>query len=238
MRITKKVSSNNKKSNVSGIIVAAGSATRMEGIDKCFYPLLGIETVIRSAMVFEKNPLIEEIILVTRPEYVDKLYNLCQSYELKKLQAVVAGGNTRHQSVVCGVKACSENTEYIAIHDGGRPLLSQEVLHAGIEMAFVHGAATAAVPVKDTIKVSLDGQSVDHTPSRATLFSVQTPQVFLKSLWLEGASLVENPTDDGQLIEALGKKVWLSKGSYRNLKITTPEDILLAEALLKSEENI
>lgn len=219
----------------SAVVVAAGSSTRM-GTDKLMLPLGGIPVIIRTLKAVESAPSVDEIILVTREDMMVPLSQLCQEFALTKVTKVIRGGKTRTESVRLGTLEASGDAQVIAIHDGARPLVTTEVIESAIAQALESGAAAPAVPVKDTIKVVRNGV-VESTPDRASLFAVQTPQVFEASLIRaalqkaldDGAEL----TDDCSAVERLGMKVVLTEGDVRNLKLTTPEDILTAEALLE-----
>ena len=219
----------------SVVVVAAGSSTRM-GTDKLMLTLGGIPVIIRTLKAVEAAPSVDEIILVTREDMMVPLSQLCQEFALTKVTKVIRGGKTRTESVRLGTLEASGDAQVIAIHDGARPLVTTEVIESVIAQALESGAAAPAVPVKDTIKVARKGV-VESTPDRASLFAVQTPQVFEASLIRaalqkaldDGAEM----TDDCSAVERLGMKVVLTEGDVRNLKLTTPEDILTAEALLE-----
>lgn len=219
----------------SAVVVAAGSSTRM-GTDKLMLTLGGIPVIVRTLKAVEAAPSVDEIILVTREDMMVPLSQLCQEFALTKVTKVIRGGKTRTESVRLGTLEASGDAQVIAIHDGARPLVTTEVIESAIAQALESGAAAPAVPVKDTIKVARRG-IVESTPDRASLFAVQTPQVFEASLIRaalqkaldDGAEL----TDDCSAVERLGMKVVLTEGNVRNLKLTTPEDILTAEALLE-----
>ena len=219
----------------SAVVVAAGSSTRM-GTDKLMLTLGGIPVIVRTLKAVEAAPSVDEIILVTREDMMVPLSQLCQEFALTKVTKVIRGGKTRTESVRLGTLEASGDAQVIAIHDGARPLVTTEVIENAIAQALESGAAAPAVPVKDTIKVARKG-IVESTPDRASLFAVQTPQVFEASLIRaalqkaldDGAEL----TDDCSAVERLGMKVVLTEGDVRNLKLTTPEDILTAEALLE-----
>ena len=219
----------------SAVVVAAGSSTRM-GTDKLMLTLGGIPVIVRTLKAVEAAPSVDEIILVTREDMMVPLSQLCQEFALTKVTKVIRGGKTRTESVRLGTLEASGDAQVIAIHDGARPLVTTEVIENAIAQALESGAAAPAVPVKDTIKVARKG-IVESTPDRASLFAVQTPQVFEASLIRaalqkaldDGAEL----TDDCSAVERLGMKVVLTEGDVRNLKLTTPEDIITAEALLE-----
>lgn len=216
------------------VIVAAGSASRMGGIDKVMASLGGTPMVARTAAAFQNCDAIAEIVIVTRPDLIRPISALCAGMD--KVRAVVAGGSSRQESVWLGLNALSEDIQLAAIHDGARPLVSNLVIDRTVRAANSYGAAAPAVPVKDTIKV-VKGGLVEKTPERATLQAVQTPQVFdfdllrgaLKQAEEEKAAV----TDDCSAVERLGMKVKIVEGDERNLKVTTPMDLKIAEMLLE-----
>ena len=217
------------------VVPAAGSSSRMGGQDKILLPLDGVPVLIRTLRALESSALITEIIVVTREDLIVPISQLCRDAALSKVSKVVIGGSGRAESVLRGIRALPEETELIAIHDGARPLVTTEVIDQAITMAAQRGAAAPAVPVKDTVKKAHDGL-VEETPDRSSLFAVQTPQVFDASL-IRGAlgkAVEENApiTDDCSAVERLGMQVFLTQGDYTNLKITTPEDMAVAEGLL------
>mgnify|MGYP000857209602 CR=1 FL=1 len=225
----------NKLSHPScaAVIVAAGSSARMGGTDKILAELGGLPVLSRTLRVFDDHDMIDTIIVVAREEQMPKISRVCSPYH--KVRIVVPGGNSRQESVMHGLEAVPEETELVAVHDGARPLVSPEVITKVILKAAKFGAAAPAIPVKDTIKVSESG-AVDATPRRETLFAVQTPQVFDADL-LRGAlqNAAEHGlalTDDCSAVEALGMSVQLTEGSEENIKITTPLDLELAEAIV------
>ena len=221
----------------TAVIVAAGSAARMGGIDKIFAPIAKLPVICRTLAAFNNHPLIDEIVVVTRSDVLERMSRVCVAYE--KVRIVVAGGADRAASVSKGLDAVSEQTRLVAVHDGARPLVPAEVITNAVVKAAKFHATAPAIPVKDTIKVSEHG-AVDATPRRDTLFAVQTPQVFDVDLLrgaLENAKEKHIPlTDDCSAVEALGMSVQLTEGSEENIKITTPLDLELAEAILVRRE--
>ena len=220
------------------VIVAAGSASRMGGIDKVMAPLGGTPMVARTVAAFQNCDAIAEIVIVTRPDLIRPISVLCAGMD--KVRAVVAGGSSRQESVWLGLNALSEGIQLAAIHDGARPLVSNLVIDRTVRAANSYGAAAPAVPVKDTIKTVAEDGAVTGTPDRSTLRAVQTPQVFEADL-LKAAlqSALENEvpvTDDCSAVERLGKVVYLIDGDEENLKITTPVDLVIAEAILAERE--
>jgi len=230
----------NETAYCAAIIVCAGSARRMEGIDKLITPLAGIPAAVRSIRAFNCRDEIGEIIVVSRAEQMAVYQRLVDEYHLDKVTSIVSGGETRQLSVFQGVRAISGSWKLLAIHDGARPLVSQEVITQCLENALQYGAAAAAVPVKDTIKRVSSNGMIAETLDRSTLYSAQTPQIFDLFFYCSAMDIaMENHldfTDDCQLAEMTGAKVYLSPGEYENLKITTREDFKLAEMLLLEKE--
>ena len=218
------------------VIVAAGSASRMGGIDKVMAKLAGEPMILRTVRAFQQCDAIREIIIVTREDLIRPISDLCANME--KVKAVVVGGKSRQESVWLGLNALSKDMKLAAIHDGARPLVSQAVIDRTVRAAHTYGAAAPAIPVKDTIKVVKSGL-VMATPDRATLRAVQTPQVFdfdllrgaLKKAEEENAAV----TDDCSAVEKLGMSIKIVEGDEGNLKITTPLDLKIAEMLLEEE---
>lgn len=220
------------------VIVAAGSSRRMGGRDKLWIPLAGRLTLARTIDIFATSPLISTIILVLNPERIEDARDLCAHEGWSKIGGIVAGGARRQDSVRAGLDQLAEiapETPWVMVHDGARPLVTSEILEAGLRAAQEHQAAVAAVPVKDTIKQVQD-EIIQSTPERSQLWAVQTPQVFAFPLIHQAhhSDIAQSEaTDDAALLERLGHPVAIFPGSYTNLKITTHEDLLIAEALLK-----
>ena len=216
------------------VVVAAGSASRMGGIDKVMAELKGEPMIVRTVRNFQECDAVSEIVIVTREDLIVPISNLCRSMD--KVKAVVVGGKSRQESVNLGLNALSDKVKLAAVHDGARPLITWQVIDRAIRAANTYGAAAPAIPVKDTIKV-VEGRVVKNTPDRATLFAVQTPQVFdfdllrgaLKKAEQEGAQV----TDDCSAVELMGFKVKIVEGDERNIKVTTPMDLKIAEMLLE-----
>lgn len=218
------------------VIVAAGTASRMGGIDKVMAELDGEPMIARTVRTFQNCDAISEIVVVTRPDLIVPIMSLCAGFD--KVKAVVAGGASRQESVKLGLNALSNRVQLVAVQDGARPLVSDEVIDRTVRAAHSYGAAAPALPVKDTIKVAQGGLVVS-TPDRSQLRAVQTPQVFDFDL-LRGAlkkAEAENltVTDDCSAVEQMGMSVKLVEGDERNIKITTPLDLKMAALLL--EEN-
>ncbi len=222
--------------DTSVIIVCAGNSTRMNGVNKQFLTLKGIAVAGYSMMAFEKCESISEIIVVAKESDIEEMKKLAGELKISKLSNVVKGGETRQQSVLNGLRRVSESTKMIAVHDGARPLVKSEHIEKTISDARIFGGAVLGVPVKDTIKVVSDNLITD-TPYRPSLYITQTPQVFKKSIYYEGMDFaIEHGldfTDDCQLVEAIGTKVYMTVGDYKNIKITTPEDIDIASVIME-----
>ena len=219
------------------VIVAAGSASRMGGIDKVMAELEGEPMICRTVRTFEQCDAIKEIVIVTREDLVIPIGELCR--EMPKVKAVVVGGKSRQESVEHGLEALSGKVRLAAVHDGARPLVSVELIDRVARAAHSYGAAAPAIPVKDTIKV-VQGGLVKETPDRQTLRAVQTPQIFdldllrgaLVKAKRDGAEL----TDDCSAVERLKMSVRIVEGDERNLKVTTPMDLKVAQMLLEEEK--
>lgn len=223
----------------SMIVLAAGSATRMEGEDKLMYELGGLPVVLHSLHQFQASPLVCEVILVTRQEILVDLAQLCKQYALTKVGKLVLGGASRMESVAIGMREVSKDASLIAVHDGARPFVSREVLEDVLYAATDFGAAVPVIPVKDTIKLVEEGM-ITKTPPRASLFAAQTPQAF-EPLLLRGAlakALEDGAavTDDCSMVERLGYSVAVVDGSEDNIKLTTPNDLLLSEWILSRRD--
>ena len=218
----------------TAIVAASGYSTRM-GEDKVLLPLGEIPVLLRTLWVLESSPSISEIIVVTREDLLVTVGQLCRDAGLAKTSKIIVGGKTRMESVLAGLREVNPKSELVAVHDAARPLATVEIIEETISMAREWGAAAPAVPVKDTIKRAVNGV-VENTLNRSELFSVQTPQVFehgliLGALEKAAADRVEL-TDDCSAVELLGIPVHLTQGSYENIKLTTPEDLATAEAIL------
>lgn len=221
------------------VVVAAGNSTRMGG--ECSKTLLelGGKPVLRwSLEALASSGQMGEIALVCREEDRAEMERI--SNGLSVPVALAPGGPDRQASVLSGVRALSPQWEYLLIHDGARPLATPELIRRVCEAAMEHGAATAAVPSKDTCKLADEGSFVTETPPRDRLWAIQTPQAFRRDMYLYAADRAADRgelfTDDCQLIEAAGGRVKLTMGDYKNLKLTTPEDLAAARAYLQQEE--
>ena len=219
------------------VIVAAGSASRMGGIDKVMASLKGEPMILRTVRTFQNCDAISEIVIVTREDLILPISGLCKGME--KVRAVVIGGKSRQESVGLGLNALSDKVKLAAVHDGARPLITWQVIDRAVRAANTYGAAAPAIPVKDTIKV-VEGQMVKNTPDRSTLFAVQTPQVFdfdlLRGALVKAEQDGAQVTDDCSAVELMGMKVKIVEGDECNIKVTTPMDLKIAEMLLEEQE--
>ncbi len=216
------------------VIVAAGNASRMGGIDKVMAPLDGEPMIVRTVRAFQNSDTVREIVVVTRQDLIGQIRQLCAGFD--KLHCVVAGGEDRAGSVENGLKALSGKVKLAAIHDGARPLISGEVIERTVRAANTYGAAAPAIPVKDTVK-AIRGGIVLATPDRSKLRAVQTPQVFdydLLRAALKNAREKElTITDDCSAVEAMEMSVKIVEGDERNIKVTTPLDLKIAQVFLE-----
>ncbi|MBR5496168.1 MAG: 2-C-methyl-D-erythritol 2,4-cyclodiphosphate synthase [Oscillospiraceae bacterium] len=212
----------------------------MNGVNKQFVTLCGMPVIEHSIRAFSKRADVNEIVAVTSAESIDDIKVIAEKYKTIKPITVVPGGATRQESVACGVDALKFESKLVAIHDGARPLIDDKSISRVFEKAYETGAATVGVAVKDTIKKAQDGV-ITQTPDRSKLYITQTPQVFCLSLYKEAMQKAKlqgkDYTDDCQLIENCAKKVSMVEGDYRNIKITTPEDIEIAKAFLGQKES-
>ena len=230
----------NRRPRCAALVPAAGLSSRMGGGNKLLLPLDGIPVLVRTLTALQLARTVDEIVVAVREEDLVEVSRLCKTYGIDKCTKVIRGGETRTRSVLLAALEVSPKTQLLAVHDGARPLAEPEMIDEVILAAGRTGAAALAVPVKDTIKAVRQDGSVAETYDRETLRAVQTPQVFESSL-LKAAlqSAVEGDvpvTDDCAAVERLGKLVYLVEGSEENLKITTPTDLIFAEALLRARE--
>lgn len=226
--------------DTSAILLCAGESTRFSGgrSSKQMASVLGKAVIARTIEAFEESPSIKEIVLVVKKEETDDYNKLICNSAYKKISCIVVGGDTRQISAMRGFKHISEKSKLVAIHDGARCLVTPEIIEAVIAEARSNGAASSANKVTDTVKIVDDDQNISRTVSRENMWTVQTPQVFEHQLY---RNCIENAkekglgaTDDCMLAEAYGQKVKLVETGRENIKITYKEDILLAEAIIKS----
>lgn len=222
---------------VSAIIACGGSSSRMGGVNKQLCEIGGVPVCVRSMLIFEEIGEVTEIIVSAREEDIPQIEALAEKYGVTKFKGEVKGGETRQQSVFAAFMQTDKSTRYIAVHDGARPFAKAETVRRCIKDASVFGGAALGVPVKDTIKTVSGGLIVD-TPDRSRLYAIQTPQIFRRDVYVKGVNFaLDNEldfTDDCQLAEAVGVKVCVTLSDYCNIKITTPEDIAVAQAIVKS----
>jgi 2-C-methyl-D-erythritol 4-phosphate cytidylyltransferase len=217
---------------VGAIIAAAGESRRMGGVDKVFAPLGGKPILVRVIDTFQKCRLINQIVVVVNAKNIERCRKLAAEEGWGKVSDVCAGGKLRQDSVAAGLKKL--NCQWVVIHDGARPLVTKNLIEKGLKAAQETGAAVAAVPVTDTIKIADDDRIVHQTPPRQNLWAVQTPQVFRLDVIARAYKQAKGKvTDDASLVEKLNHKVKLYTGSYDNIKITNSDDLALAEVLLK-----
>lgn len=233
-KITKAIRKALPLKSCGAVIVAAGTASRMGGIDKVMAPVGGEPMIVHTVRAFQNCDAIRQIVVVTRQDLIVPIMDLC--HEFSKVQAVMVGGNTRQESVEIGLGALSSDMKLVAVQDGARPLITGQVIDRTVRAAHTYGAAAPAVPVKDTIKVA-QGGLITETPDRSTLRAVQTPQVFDADL-LRGALKKAKEdavavTDDCSAVERMGMSVKLVEGDEQNIKVTTPMDLKIAEILLE-----
>jgi 2-C-methyl-D-erythritol 4-phosphate cytidylyltransferase len=233
-----------KNHYISAIIAAAGMSNRMKSkINKQFININGKPILAHTLEKFQRCKYIDEIIVVAREDEI----NYCKKevvkrYGFNKVTKIVRGGKERQDSVYNGILALNEKTDIVVSHDGARPFVKIKNIVDSIKGAVEYGACVVGTPVKDTIKFVKDGEEIDSTPNRDILWAAQTPQSFKREILMEGykKAIEDNfvGTDDSVLVERLGIQVKIIMGSYENIKITTPEDIIIAESILKDKAQI
>ena len=227
-----------KLGRVVAVIPAGGTGARLgASVPKQFLPLGGVPMLLHSLRAFDRAPSVDAVILVVPHEERRRaLTDVIERYNVKKVQKVVAGGETRQQSVHNGLKEIGPDVEIVVVHDAVRPFVTEDLIEQSIEAARKGGAVIVAVPMKDTPKQAGPGRQVQRTLDRDDLWLAQTPQTFRRDLLLEAyeKAAVERlqATDDAALVERLGHKVGIVAGTWENIKITTPEDLVIAEAIL------
>lgn len=233
-----------KNQFISAIIAAAGMSNRMGSkVNKQFISINNKPILAHSINKFERCKYVDEIIVVAREEEIEYCRKeIVKKHNFKKVTKIVRGGKERQDSVYNGILALDERCDIVLSHDGARPFVKMENIVDGIKATVEYGACIVGVPVKDTIKVVGDQGNITNTPNRDLLWAAQTPQCFKKHILMEGyRKAIEDGfigTDDGVLVERLGLKVKMVMGSYENIKITTPEDLIIAESLLKDRATI
>lgn len=228
-----------RRPRCAALVAAAGSASRMGGVDKQLTELDGVPVLVRTLLALENARRVDTIVVAAREDQLVEISRLCREYGITKCAKVVRGGENRVHSVLLAALEAGD-AELLAVQDGARPLTTPQLIDEVIALAERCGAAAPAVPVKDTVKQVRSDGAVERTLNRSALRAVQTPQVFqadllkaaLQSALESGAAV----TDDCGAVERLGKTVYLTEGDETNLKITTPADLILAEALLRARE--
>ncbi len=227
-----------KSGGIPVIIVAAGKATRMEGIDKQILSIGGIPVIARTLCAFQKSPFISKIILVTKKESVLKMQNICDEYFIDKLSDITVGGETRQDSVLCGIKCLDKDEEKVLIHDGARPFVNKKIIEECVVALNEFEGCVPCVKVTDTVKSANNDLTVFNTVNREKLYLAQTPQGVNVSLYLKALEELKGNvfTDDVSVLESYGKTVKIVNGDKFNIKITSREDILLANAILNVQK--
>ncbi|MBQ6702249.1 MAG: 2-C-methyl-D-erythritol 4-phosphate cytidylyltransferase [Clostridia bacterium] len=232
------------KPMTSAIITVGGSGTRMQSADgttKQFMLLDGMPIVARTVIEFQSSPYIDEIVIVAKSDEIELYTKIINKYGLTKVTKIVEGGETRQESVLNGFKAVSEEADYVAIHDGVRCLITGENIKDVVKAAYTDGCACAASKIYDTLKMADSNMFIQSTPDRNFAWSAQTPQVFRASVYRACAFSAKKEglvaTDDCMLVENYGFKIKLVDCGRNNLKITTKEDLIIADAILKSRQS-
>lgn len=224
----------------TAIVLAAGQGKRMNSnIQKQFLEVKGYPVLYYALKCFQESELIHDIILVTGKDVISYCKNeIVEKYDFTKVSAVIEGGKERYDSVYQGLLACG-GCDYVFIHDGARPFITDDILKRGMEGVKKTGACVIGMPSKDTVKIADEYGYIKETPDRKLVWNIQTPQIFLYNL-IRGAHEsirkkdMSGITDDAMVVEQeTGTKIILAEGSYKNIKITTPEDLFVAEAFLK-----
>lgn len=227
-----------QKGYTTAIIAAAGSGQRMGEVhgNKQLLYFRGKPVIAHTISAFEEAKTIDEVIISTKQDILSEVSDIVSSHHFHKVSKVIVGGETRQQSVFSAVAQMNKNTKYIAVHDGARPFVEASIIDKACESAYLHRCSAVGVKVKDTIKKISEDGFFTKTVDREVLRAIQTPQVFEASLYLEAMLLAlqknRDYTDDCQLIESVGGKVFFVEGNYYNIKITTAEDVVMAESIL------
>lgn len=228
-------------SNMGAVIVAAGNSSRMKGQDKQLLCIGGVPVIARTMLKFQKCPEVKNIVVVTKAEKIEEIYRLAAQYGVSKLESVVEGGESRQESVMKGINAMKDSAEYVMIHDGARPLIRVNTISAVAEAAVSSGAAACGIKVYDTLK-RLDAEgNIVATIDRQSAVRIQTPQAFKIADYCAAAEKcgdLSRFTDDCAVMEAAGYKIRFIEGHESNIKVTTPEDVAIAENYLAAEEEL
>ena len=226
----------------SAIIVAGGSSSRMgDGISKQMLEIDGLPVIVHTLLAFENTPEISEIIIVAKADEIGKYKNFKSAYGITKLKRAVIGGDTRQRSVEKGFFAISDKSQYVAIHDGARCLITPEEISKVCNMAYIYDAATAAMRAIDTVKIATDNDFIEKTIDRNLVWHAQTPQIFKTELYNSAVAIAQRDgiqvTDDCALVENITHPIKLVECSSSNIKITTPDDISFAANALSERKN-
>ena len=224
----------------AAVVLGAGSAQRM-GFDKMTAMLDGQPVLVRAINAFEQSPLIEEIVVVTKEERLEEVAELCKTYSLSKVSSVVMGGKTRTESALAGVMALKKDCRLTAIHDGARPFVSKQLIEDCIRRASIQYAAIPVVKSTDTLRAVDENGSLIGTYDRDRVVRVQTPQIFLSEI-IKGAlsDAVQKGmtfTDDASAVERMGVRIQAVEGDEENIKLTTPQDMLIAQGILERRKS-
>ncbi len=226
----------------SAIILAAGSSTRMEGLNKQLVKIADIPVFVMSCLAFEKSEKVSEIILATPESDCSRFEKIARNYGVTKLKAVVSGGATRALSVKNALAAVSDKIEYVAIHDGARPLITTQEIDNVLADAVKYNAAIAASPAADTVKIVGSNGFVEDTPPREKLYYAGTPQAFSKKLYVKCleklGERIEKATDDSSILEMCGEYVRITEVKCCNMKLTRPDDLAAAEAIYNNRKAV
>lgn len=229
------------KPKATAIIVAAGDSRRMgDGVNKQFLLFDGIPVLAHTLKKFDNSDSIDNVIIVTKPENIPTVWDMIKEFDIRKVTDIVPGGETRQQSVINGLKLVG-NDALVAVHDGARPFVSPQLINRLCEIGFESGAVVPGIIPKDTVKILDPSGNVESTPDRSTLRCIQTPQVFradiLKLAYIRAEELNFLGTDDASVVEFSGIPVAIADGENTNIKVTTPEDLPVAEAICQFLKN-
>lgn len=221
-----------------GIVVAAGKSSRVgKNVDKAFLSLGSKPVVVYSLLAFEKCADIEQVVLVVRKERMESARCAAQMFGCTKVKKIVAGGSHRQASVANGLAAIAAGTEIVVVHDGARPCVTAELIGETVRCAIKHGSGVAASKITDTVKIVQKGTVISETIDRTKLWAAQTPQAFKLDLLLQGFKAVRRKrlllTDEASVVELVSNNVRIVPSSTSNIKITTPDDLVLAAALMR-----
>ena len=236
IEVYKRLKREEKPLTCGAVVLGAGNAQRM-GFDKMTMMLDGQPVLVRAISAFQQSPLVEEIVVVTKTERIEEVADLCRQYNLTKVSAVVCGGKTRTESALAGVMALKKDSRLTAIHDGARPLVSQELIEACIRKAGIQYAAIPVVRSTDTLRGIDEKGALTGVYDRDKIVRVQTPQIFqtelVKGALTDAVQKGMTFTDDATAVERLGVKIQAVEGEEDNLKLTTPQDLMIAEGILE-----